>query len=261
MLRRLVPLLPSSRHCCAVLVIASISRAFAAQCKPALAHSSALNASKMETSTFAGGCFWCVEAPYSELKGVKSAVSGYIGGSVENPNYKQVCEGDTGHAEAVRVTFDPAEVSFAQLLDVFFTLNDPTQLDRQGNDVGTQYRSAIFYASPAQLEAAKAKIAALNASGKLPGPVVTKLEDASRHTWYEASMEGSPVPKPFSAPLTFSSHHLWSVLRLVPFFQAERYHQCYVKLNPTQGYVRGVSIPKLVKVRSTFPQLIDSSKS
>jgi len=221
MLRRLVPLLPSSRHCCAVLVIAGISRASATRCN------SSFNSFSMETTTFAGGCFWCVEAPYSELKGVKSAVSGYIGGSVESPTYRQVCEGDTGHAEAVRVTFDPAEVSFAQLLDVFFTLHDPTQLDRQGNDVGTQYRSAIFYSSPAQLESAKAKIAALNASGKLPGPVVTKLEDASRYVWYEA----------------------------------EGYHQKYVKLNPAQGYVRGVSIPKLVKVRSTFPQLIDSSKS
>ncbi len=172
-----------------------------------------------EHAYFAGGCFWCVEAPYSALAGVDSAVSGYIGGHVRDPTYRQVCDGDTGHAEAVRVTFDPARVSFDSLLDVFFTVHDPTQLNRQGNDVGTQYRSAIFYDTPAQRAAADAKIAALVAKGKR---VVTTVEPASAHVWYPA----------------------------------EEYHQCYVKRNPTQGYVAAVSIPKLNKVRAAFPELL-----
>lgn len=178
--------------------------------------------SSMEQATVAGGCFWCVEAPYSELKGVQSAISGYIGGSKLNPTYREVCNGDTGHAEAVRITFDPATINYEQLLDVFFTLHDPTQLNRQGNDVGTQYRSAIFYHSPSQLQLAKKKIAELEASGKVKSSIVTQIEDASKHVWYPG----------------------------------EDYHQCYVKNNPTQGYVAGVSIPKLEKVRRTFPQLM-----
>jgi len=176
----------------------------------------------MEIATVAGGCFWCVEAPYNELKGVQSAISGYIGGSTKNPTYREVCNGDTGHAEAVRVTFDPSIVSFEQILDVFFTLHDPTQLNRQGNDVGTQYRSAIFYHSPSQLQFSKQKISELEASGKVKSSIVTQIEDVGKHVWYPG----------------------------------EEYHQCYVKNNPTQGYVAGVSIPKLEKVRRTFPQLM-----
>jgi peptide-methionine (S)-S-oxide reductase len=136
------------------------------------------------SAIFAGGCFWCVEAPYAALRGVHSATSGYIGGHAANPSYADVCAGETGHAEAVRVLFDPAAISFDALLDVFFTLHDPTQLNRQGNDHGTQYRSAIFYADEAQRAAALEKIRALRA--KLPSDVVTQLEPASEHTWYPA---------------------------------------------------------------------------
>jgi peptide-methionine (S)-S-oxide reductase len=136
------------------------------------------------SAIFAGGCFWCVEAPYAALRGVHSATSGYIGGRVANPSYADVCAGETGHAEAVRVLYDPAAVSFEALLDVFFTLHDPTQLNRQGNDHGTQYRSAIFYADEAQRAAALEKMRALRA--KLPNDVVTQLEPASAHTWYPA---------------------------------------------------------------------------
>ena len=172
-----------------------------------------------QQATFAAGCFWCVEAPYAALSGVHSAVSGYIGGHVPNPTYSDVCSGETGHAEAVRVTFDPARVSFRALLDVFFTLHDPTQLNRQGNDVGTQYRSAIFYDSAEQRAQADEAIAALTAAGKR---VVTTVEPASAHVWYAA----------------------------------EEYHQCYVSRNPAQGYVRAVSLPKLEKVRAKFPELL-----
>jgi len=173
-------------------------------------------------ATFAGGCFWCVEAPYLELKGVRSVKSGYIGGTVKSPTYDQVCSGATGHAEAVRVTFEPATVPFERLLDVFFTLHDPTQLNRQGNDRGTQYRSAIFFHSPEQLAAAKAKIAAIDASGEHgANKVVTQLEPAERHVWY----------------------------------QAEDYHQDYVRRNPEQGYVQAVSLPKLCKVQKKHKEL------
>ena len=171
------------------------------------------------------GCFWCVEAPISELKGVRSAQSGYIGGapSAQPPTYREVCGGDTGHAEAVRVVFDPKVLPFKALLDVFFTLHDPTQLNRQGNDSGTQYRSAIFYHSPAQLATAKEVIAHLESSKQVKRPVVTELSPADKHTWYPA----------------------------------EQYHQNYVNNNPGQGYVRAVSLPKREKVRHAFPDLLD----
>jgi methionine-S-sulfoxide reductase len=136
-----------------------------------------------------------------------------------NPTYKEVCSGETGHAEAVRVEYDASEISFAALLDVFFTAHDPTQLNRQGNDVGTQYRSAIFYHDDAQRAESERKIAALKASGTA---VVTTLEPASAHPWYDA----------------------------------ESYHKDYAMLNPDQGYIRAVSMPKLCKVRSAFPELL-----
>ena len=164
-----------------------------------------------------------MEAPYSELRGVHSAISGYIGGSVPNPSYRQVCGGDTGHAEAVRVTYDPSVISFDTLLDVFFALHDPTTLNRQGNDSGTQYRSAVFTHGAEQGAAVAAKVRALEASGALGGRrVVTQVEDAGAHVWWPA----------------------------------EEYHQCYVKQNPTQGYVQAVSVPKLLKVRKLFPHLL-----
>ena len=136
----------------------------------------------LDYATLAGGCFWCTEAVYKDVIGVESVESGYIGGSVENPTYKQVCGGDTGHAEAIRVGFDPAQISYADLLDIFFATHDPTTLNRQGNDVGTQYRSAIFPHDAAQEEAAKAAI--VRNAGEWPNPIVTTIEPLG--DWYPA---------------------------------------------------------------------------
>ena len=135
-----------------------------------------------ETATLAAGCFWCVEAVFDGLAGVHSVESGYIGGRVANPTYKQVCGGDTGHAEAIRIAFDPAVVSFDEILDIFFEIHDPTQLNRQGNDVGTQYRSAIFPHSPEQEAAARAAI--VRAQGDHARPIVTAIEPLAE--WYVA---------------------------------------------------------------------------
>ena len=136
----------------------------------------------METATFAGGCFWCTEAVFKDVIGVTQVESGYIGGHVANPTYKQVCEGDTGHAEAIRVTYDPAQIGYDDLADIFFATHDPTQLNRQGNDVGTQYRSAIFPHSPEQEAAARAAIA--RNAGHWPQPIVTTIEPDGE--WYPA---------------------------------------------------------------------------
>ena len=136
-----------------------------------------------ETATFAAGCFWCYEAIFDDLKGVESVESGYIGGHVSNPTYKQVCGGDTGHAEAIRIVFDNEQVSYDELLDILFHVHDPTTLNRQGNDVGTQYRSAIFPHSSEQAVAAKAAIE--RAQADWPNPIVTTIEDG-RQTWYPA---------------------------------------------------------------------------
>ena len=135
-----------------------------------------------ETAIFAGGCFWCTEAVFQSLAGVEKVESGYIGGTTANPTYKQVCGGDTGHAEAIRISFDPAVISYADLLDVFFATHDPTQLNRQGNDIGTQYRSAIFPLDAGQEDAARAGIE--RAATDWPAPIVTTIEPAS--TWYPA---------------------------------------------------------------------------
>ena len=137
-----------------------------------------------ESVVFAGGCFWCVEAPYSALKGIHTVESGYIGGHVKNPSYRDVCSGETGHAEAVKITYDPGVVSYDLLMDVFFTLHDPTQLNRQGNDVGTQYRSAIFYSTDEQEKATQAKIKELEK--KLPSAIETTVEPLSKWIWYPA---------------------------------------------------------------------------
>lgn len=136
----------------------------------------------METATFAGGCFWCTEAVFKDVIGVDGVESGYIGGHLPNPTYKQVCGGDTGHAEALRVTFDPAQLSYGDLLDIFFATHDPTQLNRQGNDVGTQYRSAIFPHDEAQQAEAKAAIA--RNAANWPAPIVTTIESLAE--WYPA---------------------------------------------------------------------------
>jgi peptide-methionine (S)-S-oxide reductase len=175
-----------------------------------------------EQSTLAGGCFWCLEAVYQHLKGVSKVESGYTGGSMESPNYRAVCTGQTGHAEAVQITFDPGQVSYETILDVFFATHDPTTLNRQGADVGTQYRSAIFYHSPKQQEIAQRRIAELNAEGIWPRPIVTEVAPLGR------------------------------------FYAAEDYHQNYYHDNPTQGYCQAVIAPKVAKLRKRFAELLKS---
>ena len=169
-----------------------------------------------EVATLAGGCFWCIESVFNQLRGVESAVSGYMGGHTRNPTYKDICGGDTGHAEVVQVTFDPAELSYRELLDVFFTLHDPTQLNRQGNDVGTQYRSAIFWHTPEQKAEAEAVIAELTAAKQFGAPIVTEVTEA------------------------------------VMFYPAEDYHQGYFDQNPNQPYCQFVVAPKVVKARAKY---------
>jgi peptide-methionine (S)-S-oxide reductase len=169
-----------------------------------------------EVITLAGGCFWCLEAVYDQIKGVLSVESGYIGGAVENPSYEAVCGGRTGHAEAIRVTYDPRLISCRELVEIFFAIHDPTTLNRQGNDEGTQYRSAIFYHSPEQRQVAEAVKAAVAAYGLYPDPVVTEIIAAT--TWHEA----------------------------------ERYHQEYFSRNPLQGYCQFVISPKVAKFRKQF---------
>ncbi len=177
-------------------------------------------AANLETATFGGGCFWCLEACYRDLAGVESAVSGYMGGSTERPDYKSVCSGATGHAEVVQVRFDPAKIAYAKLLEVFFTIHDPTTLNRQGADVGTQYRSVIFTHTPEQAAQAKAAIARLEAEKIWPDPVVTEV---------------TPAPA---------------------FWKAEDYHQDYFRKNPEQGYCRAVVRPKVEKFRKVFKDLV-----
>jgi peptide-methionine (S)-S-oxide reductase len=171
---------------------------------------------RKEVATLGGGCFWCLEAVYDELRGVEDVVSGYAGGSVANPSYREVTTGRTGHAEVVQLTFDPDEVSYKELLEVFFTIHDPTTLNRQGADVGTQYRSVIFYHSPEQKAIAEQVIAELEAARLWPDPIVTEI-----------------------APLT-------------DFFKAEDYHQEYYAQNPEQGYCQAVITPKVAKFRKEF---------
>jgi len=173
-----------------------------------------------KTAVLAGGCFWCTEAAFEQLGGVLDVTSGYTGGSRETANYLAVCNGDTGHAEAIRITYDPAVISYDALLDVFFDAHDPTQLNRQGNDAGTQYRSAVFYASDDERLAAEAKIAALNRKGVYGRPIVTMLEP------------------------------------LGEFYPAEDYHQDYARLNPGQSYIQAVSMPKVCKVREKHAGLL-----
>jgi peptide-methionine (S)-S-oxide reductase len=169
-----------------------------------------------ETATLAGGCFWCLEAVYDQIKGVVSVESGYTGGHTNNPTYEAVCSGRTGHAEAVRITFDPALVSFRELFEVFFVIHDPTTLNRQGHDVGTQYRSAIFYHSLEQKQIAEEVLDMVTKAQVYPSPVVTEVVPAG--TWYEA----------------------------------EPYHQKYFARNPFQGYCTAVVGPKVAKFRKQF---------
>jgi peptide-methionine (S)-S-oxide reductase len=169
-----------------------------------------------EITTLGGGCFWCLEAVYDQLKGIEDVMSGYTAGRVSHPSYELVCTGTTGHAEVVQVTFDPDVASFRDILQVFFTIHDPTTLNRQGADVGTQYRSAIFYHSPEQKATAEAVIAEINAAQLWDDPIVTEVT-------------------PFEV-----------------FFPAEDYHQEYFVHNPNQGYCRVVIAPKVAKFRKLY---------
>ncbi len=184
--------------------------------KSKMTDTSAMQNGHTEIATLAGGCFWCLEAVFDELRGVSEVESGYAGGQVPNPTYRQVCNGTTGHAEVVQITFDPQAVSFRQLLEVFFTIHDPTTPNRQGADVGTQYRSAIFYHSPEQKATAEQVIAQINETGIWDGPVVTEV---------------APVPI---------------------FYRAEDYHQEYFVNNSNQPYCRAVVAPKVAKLRKYF---------
>ncbi|MFA9188522.1 peptide-methionine (S)-S-oxide reductase MsrA [Flavobacterium sp. FBOR7N2.3] len=170
----------------------------------------------IEVATFAGGCFWCTEAVFLELKGVQSVVSGYIGGNTVNPTYKEICQGDTGHAEAIQISFDPAVISFGELLELFFATHDPTTLNRQGNDVGTQYRSEIFYHNDQQREISEDFISFLTQEAVFEKPIVTKVSAAST------------------------------------FYEAEDYHKNYYNQNKSQGYCSLVITPKINKVRTYF---------
>ncbi|MBI5649666.1 MAG: peptide-methionine (S)-S-oxide reductase MsrA [Chloroflexi bacterium] len=170
----------------------------------------------IEIATLAGGCFWCIEAVFDELAGVISVESGYAGGSAPNPTYQQVCTGATGHAEVARITFDPSVISFADLLRVFFTVHDPTTLNRQGHDVGTQYRSAIFYHDAAQKQIAQTVSAEIAAEKIWRDPIVTEVT-------------------PFTA-----------------FYKAEDYHQEYFANNPNQPYCQAVVAPKVAKFRAHY---------
>ncbi len=167
-------------------------------------------------ATLGGGCFWCLEAVYKELRGVERVVSGYAGGHVADPTYRAVCDGTTGHAEVVQVTFDPSLASYRELLEVFFTIHDPTTLNRQGGDVGTQYRSAVFYHTPEQREAVERLIREFEAAGVWDAPIVTEV---------------APLEK---------------------FYPAEGYHQDYFEKNPFQPYCRAVVAPKVAKFRERF---------
>ena len=172
--------------------------------------------STKEVATLGGGCFWCLEAVYQELAGVIAVESGYTGGRVKNPSYREVCNGTTGHAEVVKVTFDPAQLSYADLLRVFFTIHDPTTLNRQGNDVGTQYRSAIFYHSSEQEATAEAIKNEIESAGIWQNPIVTEISAIS------------------------------------DYYPAEEYHQNYYRDNGQQGYCRVVIEPKVTKFRKMY---------
>lgn len=175
---------------------------------------------KLETAVLAGGCFWCMEAIFKQIKGIEKVESGYCGGNVKNPSYEEVCTGKTGHAEAVRLIFNPSIISYKQILRIFFTLHDPTSLNRQGNDVGTQYRSEIFYTDEKQREIAENTIKEL-AEGKIwDKPIVTVLEP------------------------------------LKEFYVAEKYHQDYYKKNPLNSYCFMIIRPKIAKLRKEYLELL-----
>ncbi len=176
------------------------------------------NDASTEIATLAGGCFWCLEAVYDEVTGVESVESGYMGGAKPNPDYYAVCSGNTGHAEAVRIAFDPEQISYRELLEIFFVIHDPTMLNRQGNDVGTQYRSAIYYQSPEQQAEAEKILAEMEELKAFPNRIVTEVAEAP------------------------------------PFYVAEPEHQEYYARNPGAGYCQFVVAPKLSKFRKHFAE-------
>lgn len=176
----------------------------------------------VSTITLGGGCFWCLDAVYRRVRGVRQVLSGYAGGRRADPTYEQVCSGATGHAEVVRLSYDPSVITTRELLEIFFGMHDPTTLDRQGADVGSQYRSVIFYHDDAQRDEAASLMAELTAAGTFDAPIVTRLE---------------PVPR---------------------FYPAEQYHQDYAAMNPEQGYCRVVISPKVARLRARFADKLAS---
>jgi len=189
--------------------------AYIAQAKPIKAN--ALNPiTKYDTATFATGCFWCTEAKFQQLRGVKKVISGFTGGHVANPTYKMVCTGTTGHAEACNIIYDPSQITYDELIEAFFVAHDPTQLNRQGNDEGTQYRSAIFYHNPAQKDKAVYYINKLNLEKAYPKKIVTQVT-------------------PYTA-----------------FYKAEDYHQNFYNQNPNQAYCKNVIQPEVEKFKKVF---------
>lgn len=176
-----------------------------------------------EIATFAGGCFWCLEAPFGSLQGVQEVISGYMGGHIQNPDYKQVCSGETGHAEVIQIHFDPTRINYRDLLEIFFALHDPSTRNRQGNDIGTQYRSAVFYHSETQRDIAREVIAELTSQGVWSNPVTTE------------------------------------VLPAETFYPAEEYHQHYFERNPQQPYCQAVIGPKMAKLRANYHEKLKSS--
>lgn len=177
----------------------------------------------IETATLGAGCFWCVEAVFDDLQGVVDVVSGYSGGHTKNPTYREVCSETTGHAEVVQIKFDPNVISYRDILRVFFTVHDPTTLNRQGADIGTSYRSAIFYHTPEQEQTAREVIKEVSEAGLYPNPIVTEVTPASE------------------------------------FYSAEDYHQEYFANNPTQGYCAAVVAPKVAKFRQKFANRLKSA--
>lgn len=182
-----------------------------------------MNEEKFETATLAAGCFWCVEAIFDDLIGVEDVVSGYSGGHMDNPTYQEVCSETTGHAEVIQIRFDPTKISFKEILQVFFTVHDPTQLNRQGNDIGTSYRSAIFYHSDEQKRVAEEVIAEIAAEQIYDSPIVTEVTAFDR------------------------------------FWPAENYHQEYFANNPNQPYCAAVVAPKVAKFRQKFLSKLKSN--
>lgn len=174
----------------------------------------------LQTIVLGGGCFWCTESVYKEVRGVTDVESGYSNGETERPSYEQVCTGRTGHNEVVKLTYDPAQVSLRQLLEVFFVVHDPTQLNRQGNDTGTQYRSGIYYTTPEQKQVAEDMIRQMSQEKLFGRPIVTEVQEM-RNYW-----------------------------------PAEEYHQDFFEKNPTQGYCMAVAAPKVAKFRKTFAELV-----